>query len=508
MTHPFGSIAAKAIDALAAPSCALPRRRLITGVLATLFACAASFAGNTAFDSAKTTGQPAIGGYAAFEFGQLAKARYRQMDLSGGEFRNLWVSHAFLNFSLRSSIGKHLSVIGSLEGRLWYNSVPFSYNPDQTEGFPRQNVDLYFPTAAGIVSFGNEKKPEFSLAFGRFEYKYNDQARNLGEYLFRSGTYPGYLITNFDLPLARLSGIKASLRLWNFLDQDLLLTTLREIRPFYDLSISYLARASLGKVAAVGAGVSFDNCIDAETPENSVTKSYSQNGYLNSPGDTGYYTFAGTKLLGHVMIDPKRFFRASPFLGEEDLKVYGEAAILGLKDYPASNKYDTLNQSNMWGYDDIAKRIPAMAGVNLPTHQFLSYCILPAVLGYELEGNSSRKLNKMLGAGVPGIVLGLGSWMLDHFCGSNTRLDLVSLETEWYGCPYQDSYANPMTNGLPVPSTARTPGYSDDKDRINYDDVKWSLYLKKRFFNNGEIIMQFARDHSRTEIQLKKYSDF
>jgi hypothetical protein len=129
-------------------------------------------------------------------------------------------------------------------------------------------------------------------------------------------------------------------------------------------------------------------------------------------------------------------------------------------------------------------------------------------LGYELEKNSSRKLSKTLSFGLPGLVLGMGSWALDHFRGWNTRLDCIALETEWYGCPYQDSYANPMTNGLPVPSTARTPGYSDDKGRINYDNVKWSLYIKKRFLNNGEIIMQFARDHSRTEIQLKKYSDF
>jgi hypothetical protein len=478
------------------------------GAVSVLIACACSLAENSGIDSVQIAAQPIIGGYAALEFGQLVKARYRQMDFSGGDFRNLWVSHEYLSFSVKHSIGDHLTLLGSLEARMWYNSVPFSFNPDQTEGFPRQNFDITFPAAAGIIHFGRISQPEFSLTVGRFEYKYNDEARNLGEYLFRTGSYPGYVITNFDLPLARLSGIKASLRFPDFLEQNLLLTTLREIRPFYDLSVSYLAKASIGKIARIGAGVSFDNCVDAEIPENSVTKSYAQNGYLTSPTDTGYYTFKGTKLLAHVTIDPKSFFRYSPFFGDEDLKIYGEAAILGLKDYPASNAFDSLNNSNPWGYDDLSKRIPAMIGINLPTHQLLSYCILPAILGYELEFNADRKLGKTLTCGLPGLVLGVGSWVLDHFCGTNTRLDLISLEAEWYGCPYQDSYANPMTNGLPVPSTIRTPGYSDDKGEISYDDVKWSLFAKKRFLKNGEIIVQFARDHSRSDIQLKKYSDF
>ncbi len=43
--------------------------------------------------------------------------------------------------------------------------------------------------------FGNPESPLMDLQLGIFQYKYNPDAANLGEYLLRSGTYPGYLVT-------------------------------------------------------------------------------------------------------------------------------------------------------------------------------------------------------------------------------------------------------------------------------------------------------------------------
>jgi hypothetical protein len=367
---------------------------------------------------------------------------------------------------------------------------------------------MYFPNAAGIVSFGGNGKPEISLTVGRFEYKYDDQSQNLGEYLFRTGDYPGYIINNFDLPLARLCGMKASLKFGN-IQEDVLLTTMRDITPFYDLTISSVTRVSFGKAFSFGAGISLDNWITTIAPENSVTHDYSSNGYLNSPADTGYYTYKGIKLVGQVMIDPKQFFKHSSFFGEKDLQLYAEAAILGLQNFPASNKYDSTNRSNVFGYDTLSKRIPVTIGINLPTHQFLSYCIIPAVLAYGLEPVSNHKLSQTLGFGLPGIALGLGSWFLDKYFNTNTRLDLIALETEWYGCPYQDNYSKLMADGLPLPLPRSViPGFTDTNGNINNDNWKWSLYMKKRFYKNGEIIVQVARDHLRTDMQLKKYTDF
>ena len=459
-------------------------------------------------DSLTENASTQFSGYTAIESGQIQKLRYA--DAGGNllsEYNRVWVGHAYLNLFMSHTISEHLSVIGSMETRMWYNSV--YYNPDQTDGYPVQNFNVYFPNAAGIISFGGRGKPNLNFTIGRFEYKYDDQAQNLGEYLFRAGDYPGYIITNFDVPLARLCGLKASLKFGDFLQEDLLLTTMRDIPPFYDFSITSMTRFSAGKVFSCGAGISFDNWITTIIPENLVTHSYSQNGFLNGPGDTGYYPTAGIKLLGQIMVDPKRFFKYSSFLGDKDLQLYAEAAVLGLQDYPASNKFDSLNKSNTFGYDDIAKRIPVMMGIDLPTHQFLSYCIVPALLAYGLEPLENQKLAQAIGYGLPGIALGIGSWAMDKFFNTNTRLDLIALETEWYGCPYQDNYSKLISVGLPVPLPRSVyPGFTDTSGNVNDDNWKWSLYMKKRFYKNGEFIMQVARDHLRTDMQIKRYNDF
>jgi len=449
---------------------------------------------------------PKLSGFTAIECGQIQKSRYA----AGGvleEYNRTWVGHAYLNLSVSHSINEHLSVIGSMESRIWYNSV--YYNPDHTDGYPVQNVDIYFPNAAGIISFGGHGKPSFDFTIGRFEYKCDDQAQDLGEYLFRSGDYPGYIITNFDLAIARLCGLKASLKFGDFLQEDLLLTTMHDVPPFYDFSITSMTRFSAGKVFSCGAGISFDNWITTIIPENSVTHDYASNGFLKSPGDTGYYPTAGIKLVGQIMVDPKRFFEYPSFLGEKDLRLYAETAVLGLQDYPSSDKFDSTNRSNTFGYDDIVKRIPIMVGIDLPTHQFLSYCIIPALLAYGLEPVGNHKLAQAVGFGLPGIALGIGSWAMDKFLNTDTRLDLIALETEWYGCPYQDNYSELMSNELPVPLPRSVyPGFTDSSGNVVDDNWKWSLYMRKRFYKNGEIVMQVARDHLRTDMQLAKYADF
>ena len=49
------------------------------------------------------------------------------------------------------------------------------------------------------------------------------------------------------------------------------------------------------------------------------------------------YTFAGTKIMARFSFDMKGLIPADSLfglLGKEDLKLYGEATILGLKNYP------------------------------------------------------------------------------------------------------------------------------------------------------------------------------
>jgi hypothetical protein len=49
--------------------------------------------------------------------------------------------------------------------------------------------------------------------------------------------------------------------------------------------------------------------------------------------DSSFYTFKGAKLMAKAAIDFKKIIPGGLF-GKQDLRLYGEATILGLTDYP------------------------------------------------------------------------------------------------------------------------------------------------------------------------------
>ncbi len=375
------------------------------------------------------------------------------------ELEHLWLGHVYAGLSVSRKLNDHFSTHLVLESRLWYTTPLYAQLDYTTFGPPLQNFDIVFPYAEGILTFGDKKQCATEVHVGRFEYKYT-QSHDLGEYLFRTGCYPTYIQTTFDLPLARINGILASNTLWGILQQDLLLTTMTDVRPYYDFSLTYRANATLlNKALDFGGGVQFDRFISTDKErETSPKLSYTTNGYLNADLDTGYYTFAGTKLMARIALDPKRFFDL-PFLGENEGVLYTEAAVLGVKNYPRSNLYDTnssSNTSNIFGYDTLMHKMPIMFGFTIPTCRIF---------------------------------------------------DCLCIEGEWFGSVYPNQYTTYM-NAKPAPM-APSQMISDDAIK-NYlhDNWKWALYAKKTLFGGLSIIGQIGRDHFRTETYLKKNQDF
>ena len=389
-------------------------------------------------NQAKTT----ISGYTAVEGGQVVAGRYFKMP--DGVYHD-WMGSGYLNLSLRSRINEHLSVLGALETRLGYNTSPVDQIFDPTDAPQQQQVFVYITSAEGILSFGQKDHLHLTVGIGRFEYKYNEQSQNLGEYLFRTGTYPAYIQTSFDLSLARLNGLVASLDIGDFLRQDLLVTTMRDVKPFYNFSLTYLVDAKIIPALSIGAAVSFANLISVSDDQTSLHNN--ANSYVTAAGDTGYYTFRGTKLMARFTFDPKKFFNL-PFLGEEDGKLYGEAAILGLENYPSSN-------NNPMGYDTLANKIPIMLGFDIPTCKIL---------------------------------------------------DVLALEAEWYGCHYPDGYNLVVRYGYSIPDNPQS--LYATYDDYAHDDWKWSIYAKKTIFKNFSLIFQAARDHMRFNTQIARDQDY
>jgi hypothetical protein len=135
--------------------------------------------------------------------------------------------------------------------------------------------------------------------------------------------------------------------------------------------------------------------------------------------------------MGRFCFDPKPLLGLD-FLGEEDMKVYSEGAILGLKNYPPSLIDSTKR------YDDIWARFPIMVGFNLPT------------------------LNV---------------------------LDFLSVEMEYWANKYANGYYYQVLENLPLMYT------ESDMDSSMAASIKWSVFAKKSLDNGFAFSFQCARDH-------------
>jgi hypothetical protein len=368
-------------------------------------------------------------------------------------------------------------------GGMFYN--PFPEEPKSQLDYVTQ-IGPGISQATGIYSFGGDDvaNPLFQLQFGYFPFKYNNEATNLGEYLLRSGCYPGYIMGgNWNIigdAVYRVLGARLSNFLFDkSMQQHLIVSMERDVPPMYDISLTYINDCKIfNKVLDIGAGVDFHHLISAN--EDKTTPKDKANRYLNGQileasdgidqatrfdslaGSEQYYTFRGIKLMAKACIDPKPLLGLDIF-GKEDLKLFGEVAVLGVKDYP-------------FYYDDITKRMPVMFGINIPTFKIL---------------------------------------------------DILSVQWEWYGSLFENSIEWPLTLQLPQPPNAPDWGIKNylDKDSAytsalssdgvdttwrkqwttlrqyySSDNWKWSIYAKKSFNKYFALLLQIADDNLRLKV--------
>ena len=385
-------------------------------------------------------------GFASYEIGQVVKANPQTPPSRDFQTDHLLFQKSFVGFNLLTSYDP-LPISTNIGVEL----KSFTETPRSTlvSGDLGTAVRFFYFFYLSRADFIYSHSEGFNLDVGYFPIKYDDNARNLGEYLFRSGTYPQYLITNFDFAAARVTGINAFGTLFSNFNYKTLLTINTEGATMGDLNFTGIASyAVLNKFLEFGGGFSFCSFISANPnhthpPKNDVNNL--ADWYVVNNKDTATYTFAGTKLMGRLSIDPKAFF-PSDILGKEDLKLYAEAAILGVKSYPVS--VDTSSLATR--YDDIAKRIPIMFGVNVPTFKLL---------------------------------------------------DVLSLEAEWFGSPYPNDMTNYVVWGNPSSISRKWIGgngssiYADS----TANNWKWSIYAKKTLAGHFNIVFQVASDHYRWE---------
>ena len=349
----------------------------------------------------------------------------------------------------------------------------------------------YIAEASFTYSLWNRETSQLRLTGGLFPYDYNPDVKNLGLYLLRGPVHPGILISGFEtkavLPIANTLGFRLHHESGRW-RQDLILNSETDWYPFYDVSPAYLLNYQAGPVFRVGAGVNFYRYLSIESKLTSPDSMSGNNRDTNSAhpynrnyiyvdtstGDTTFISFKGTKLMANAVFDPKPLFGNPGILGSEDLKIYGEVALLGLDN---SKAYTDI-------YGDYKHRMPVMLGINIPAFRLL---------------------------------------------------DQLSLEVEWYGAKYRDDLQRFQTgrdfypSPLPVDNSdafrskikiridnPNTPLVGDsididvwDRNRsvpfsdvdvlknLKADNWKWSLYGSRTIQGHFKLSFQLANDHFR-----------
>lgn len=411
------------------------------------------------------------GGYVYWENSRLGKADY-----NGGSFKGDWFSSILAGLVLENAIGEQLKTRVALEAKT-YRPFP---EEDTKEASRFTKFSTYIHEAKAVYSFGNRERFPMEMEVGYFLYDYNRDQRNLGEYLFRSQIYPCNLFVDFELPMDKLLGIRFGNSFFdNTFHQDLILNSEYKFYPKSDFSLSYLADYTIANVLKIGAGVCFHHVIPVlpkkvtpETENNTYVQIAPQTWYdsegtphvidtaieglytiINRMDSISYqdsiseaykiypeiektethFSYRGVKCMAMLSFDIKPLFGSPAFFGEDDLKIYAEAAILGVKDYP-------------FLYDNILERIPVMIGFNVPFFNIL---------------------------------------------------DIFAIEVEYYGYKLPNDWENMFRNGIPHPGSVNFPYTTWDKDNYKDDDWKWSVYLRKTILRGLSISCQVARDHLR-----------
>lgn len=302
--------------------------------------------------------------------------------------------------------------------------------------------------AAAHLEYLVLEKPghRLSLQAGFFPYDYAPESRNLGMYLLRGPVYPGLLTSGFEtksvLPVANTLGFRANHRFRAF-EHDLLFTFENEWPTYWDVSPAYIAAYRFGGGQRIGGGVQLNHFLPVDAkitdPENAnVTYKYPKG--AGGDSDSVFVSFRGVKLMADFAFDPKGLFGldagAGPF-GPEDLKIYGEMAVLGLDRDRAHNDL----------YGPLSQRMPVMLGFNLPAFGFL---------------------------------------------------DVLNVEGEYYGARWADDptiFEHTRSSRLtPIPKRSAL-----DTNTAR-DNFKWSIYAAKTLAGHLRISGQAASDHFRPGI--------
>ena len=405
-------------------------------------------------------------GYTYIEAGEVMKGIGYQDNVI---YDHRWLSDACVGIFASTRIDEHLKVLMGFEGQL--TSSFNAYYQEKVDFVPLRHPmnSFWVSQGEGIYTFGDLSGTSLEIEAGYFPYKYNPEVRNLGEYLFRTYCYPPIMLNLFDRTFTELMGVRVGNTLGGVFHHDLILHSETKQYPFYDFSLSYLADVKnpeflfvLPNFITLGGGIQWYRLIpvrgDLTTRHdnkdlNLIKRDTVAWKYNSQTQDTQpvireeWMSFAGTKVMGRTTIDFKSLLPEviTDFLGKEDLRLYGEVAVLGWKNDSTFANYPIT-------YKKRFQRTPFTVGFNMLTPKIFRIFNIDV-------------LDKVIG-------------IID--------LDILNAEIEYLNSPYMNSTYGPIFQLVPL---------QDINTSLGRTNLKWSVYVKKTIGTRMILSAQVANDH-------------
>ncbi|HAJ79422.1 MAG TPA: hypothetical protein DCO75_06585 [Fibrobacteres bacterium] len=388
-------------------------------------------------------------GYGGLEVGQIASGYWSCYKNSSIPFHiaHVWQEKAYCNFGYDVLYKKRLNINLLCGGSLGFSTPQVSQATETQQPrylFSLKNASISYP-------FIDNDKLSLSTQLGYFPFKYNPEVRNLGEYLFRTNAYPLLVHSEFDNPQADILGLKINFKYspadFISINNDLLFHSELYFVPVQNWSLSDVFSTTVFNALTIGGGISFCNLISAyQGTYNSLTwydYQYYQKYYMvDENGDSTLFDWKSTKVVARASFDLKKFIHTDIF-GKNDLVLYSEAAVIGLKNYP---KYFT----------DMRDRTFYSIGFNFPGLKFFD------VINGEIE--YCRDTSSFSSAGLYSISQGTSNYTFLK------EGDLTSAH-------------------------------------IKRDPFRWSVYVKKSVLDGHvSFVGQCARDHKKINFYYYDYN--
>jgi len=428
-----------------------------------------------------------------------------------------WIDHFGAFFTQEALVNKRLDVKLGMGGVFQF---PKPEKISTKYGGSLYKLFFVGPTAAkAMVLFGDPASPTFSVGGGMFPFKYNADAVDLGEYLFRSTPYPTTLMTGgltfVNDNSAYLQGFHAALNMDDF-HVDALLTTETGLPPLYDWSLGLLASYRVGGIFEIGAGAQWKRMISIDPDRTSWKSIYNATFVKNGKtyyGDPAYYSEQANfynRLADSLTASGRSDSATARLRARENQAVVdsmngyfdpGSGVVNGW--YSDENQLDSIIPENTRNYFSTEGLIlMARASVDLgawldmdPSRPFKIFTEA-AILGWKnypiFYEDRMQRAPIMLGAHLP--TFGL--------------LNQLTVQFEYFNSPWANNTRNLGGGGgggdqnlaVPVIPSGTNPIFSrhEYNDLAKNDNYAWAILLRRELIPGFNLSAQLARDHMRT----------